>query len=52
MMVIKLKEKILKKDLKLAELELKIYEKYINLAYLLGIYEDESAGNFLNGKNK
>lgn len=52
MMVIKLKEKILKKDLKLAELELKIYEKYINLAYLLGIYEDESTGNFLSGKNK
>ena len=50
MMVIKLKEKILKKDLKLAELELKIYEKYINLAYLLGIYEDETAANFLNGK--
>ena len=52
MMVIKLKEKILKKELKLAELELKIYEKYINLAYLLGIYEDESTGNFLSGKNK
>ena len=52
MMVIKLKEKILKKDLKLAELELKIYEKYINLAYLLGIYEDESTDNFLSGKNK
>ena len=51
MMVIKLKEKILKKDLKLAELELKIYEKYINLAYLLGIYEDESTGNFRSGKN-
>ena len=52
MMVIRLKEKILKKDLKLAELELKIYEKYINLAYLLGIYEDESTGNFLSGTNK
>ena len=52
MMVIKLKEKILKKDLKLAELELKIYEKYINLAYLLGIYEDEESVKFLCGKNE
>ena len=52
MMVIKLKEKILKKDLKLAELELKIYEKYINLAYLSGFFEDESVDNILDGKNQ
>jgi hypothetical protein len=51
MMVIKLKEKILKKDLKLAELELKIYEKYISLAYLLGLYEDGNS-NFLSGKSE
>ena len=51
MMVIKLKEKILKKDLKLAELELKIYEKYITLAYLLGLYEDGNS-NFLSGKSE
>lgn len=52
MMVIKLKEKILKKELKLAELELKIYEKYITLAYLLGIYEEESSVNFLSGNSE
>ena len=51
-MVIKLKERILKKDLKLAELELKIYEKYVFLGYLSGIYENESQGNFLDGKVK
>ena len=51
-MVIKLQEKILKKEMKLAELELGIYEKYITLAYFLGIYEDESANNFLSGKIK
>lgn len=52
MMVIKLKEKILKKELKSAELELKIYEKYITLAYLLGIYEGEVSDNFLKGKSE
>ena len=51
-MVIKLKERILKKDLKLAELELKIYEKYVFLGYLSGIYENEPHGNFLDGKVK
>ena len=51
-MVIKLKEKILKKELKSAELELKIYEKYINLAYLSGFFEDESVDNILDGKNQ
>ena len=52
MMVIKLKEKILKKELKLAELEFKIYEKYINLAYLMGLYEDWQSGNFLSGESR
>lgn len=52
MMVIKLKEKILKKELKLAELEFKIYEKYINLAYLMGLYEDLQSGNFLSGEGR
>ena len=52
LMIIKLKERILKKELKMAELELKIYERYINLAYLSGMYEEENGRNFLYGKTE
>ena len=47
--ILKLKERIVKQDIKTAELEAEIYALYIDLCRLTGVFEEESGKNSLYG---
>ena len=49
MIILKLKERMVKQEIKTAELEAEIYELYIDLCRLTGAFEEESGKNSLYG---
>ena len=51
LIVLKLKERILRQSVKILDLELKIYMKYIRLNYLMENFTQESEQNFLYSAN-
>lgn len=51
MIILKLKERMMKQELKTAELEAEIYETYIEICRLTGLFEKESGQNSLYGAN-
>ena len=51
LIVLKLKERILRQSVKILDLELKIYMKYIRLNYLMENFTHESEQNFLYSAN-
>ena len=50
--ILKLKERIVKQEIKTAELEAEIYALYIDLCRLTGVFEEESGKNSLYGTTK
>ena len=49
MIILKLKERIVKQDIKTAGLKAEIYALYIDLCHLTGVFEEESGKNSLYG---
>ncbi len=49
MIILKLKERMVKQEIKTAELEAEIYALYIDLCRLTGVFEEESGKNSLYG---
>ena len=47
--ILKLKERMVKQEIKTAELEAEIYALYIDLCRLTGVFEEESGKNSLYG---